>query len=735
MKYAEIIVDVTAEALDRPFTYRIPAALAAQIACGTQVVVPFGKGDRMVRGFVIHLTDKAQLPAGKIKDIAAVATDGETVEEKLIGLAVWMSHTYGGVLAQSLKTVFPARRKIAAKETRIVSLTKGQDLAAYRAALKKNQAVRARVLDLLEAGDGIPAKEVEARVPVSPSVLQAMARDGVITIEATQHLRSVTEGVAVKEKEKCSKEQTAAVSTILKEWETKDRPVLINGVTGSGKTLVYMELIEKVLSEGKQVIVLIPEIALTRQTVARFVARFGEAVSFMHSRLSTGERYDQMKAAKQGSIAVMVGPRSALFAPFSKLGLIIIDEEQESTYHSESTPRYHACETAIERARREGAHVVFGSATPSLWASAMAARGDFALVRLRERYGKALLPAVQLVDLREVRKEGGNDILSPALASAVEDCLQKGEQVMLFLNRRGYAGGVSCRACGQAVKCPHCDVALTMHQNGRLVCHYCGHEEAMPDVCPVCGAPHVSGVSVGTQQVERICRERFPKARILRMDMDSTRGKEGHAAILAAFEKKEADILIGTQMIVKGHDFGNVTLVGILLADMSLMAADFWAAERTYQLIVQAIGRAGRADKPGRAIIQAWQCDHPAILAAAKQDYDAFFAEELSYRKLMHYPPEGELLAVLAAGPSEKHLSEAMHYLRQFIDKIDPSQQMRAIGPAPQSVGKVRDAYRQVIYLRHAKREVLIAAKDRMEAYIKANKGFQSLRIEFDLHA
>ena len=368
--------------------------------------------------------------------------------------------------------------------------------------------------------------------------------------------------------------QEAALLQIQEEWKQETpRPVLIHGVTGSGKTQIYMKLIQQVVNEGKQVIVLIPEIALTYQTVRRFYGWFGDKVSVLNSRLSQGERYDQFKRAKRGEIQIMVGPRSALFTPFSRLGLIIIDEEHEQTYKSENSPRYHARETAEYRAQMENARLVMGSATPSLEAYTKAKDGEYCLVKLEARYEDRPLPEVTVVDLREELKNGNRSILSRSLKTAVERRLERGEQSVLFLNRRGYAGFVSCRSCGEALKCPHCDVALTEHNNGKLVCHYCGYEQPRVEKCPMCGSPYIGGFKAGTQQIEQVLRKTFPKARVLRMDYDTTRTKGSYEKILSSFAEHKADILVGTQMIVKGHDFPDVTLVGVIAADLSLTIA------------------------------------------------------------------------------------------------------------------------------------------------------------------
>ena len=569
---------------------------------------------------------------------------------------------------------------------------------------------------------------------MSVSVVRSLEKDGIICILETEEYRKVVHEAEMLPADQLTEEQEKAVSYIKAEWKGSNRPFLLTGVTGSGKTLVYMEMIAEILEEGRQAIVLIPEIALTRQTVLRFVRRFGESVSFLNSRLSAGEKYDQMKAAKRGDVSIMVGPRSALFTPFPKLGLIIIDEEQEETYHSETAPRYHARDTAIERAALENAHVIMGSATPSMRSSFCVRNGTYAGTFLKNRYGNAVLPETQIVDMRKEMESGSRSIFSGVLLSEMRACLERKEQIMLFLNRRGYAGYVACRSCGFVVKCPHCDVSLTQHINGRLICHYCGFE--MPELkeCPECGSKYIGGFSVGTEQVEESVRREFPEARVLRMDMDTTRGKEGHSSILKAFDEGRADILVGTQMIVKGHDFPSVTLVGVLMADLSLNESDYRSAEHTFQLITQAVGRAGRGKKKGKAVIQTYHPEHYAVQCASAQDYEGFYKEEIAFRTIMDYPPVGTLLAVLGSSTDERLLTTGMMYIRKYIDRLDPKKTLYAIGPAPQAVGKIKDHFREAIYLRSDDPEKLIRARKFIEEYLKINKGFAKINIQFDFN-
>ena len=683
------------------------------------------------------LSQEAKVDPSILKEIAGCCSAEETTESRLIALAAWMKENYGSTMIQALKTVLPIKEKIRAKEKRYLSLSISEEKAAeILAQLEKTRfKARTRLLRELLQEKRLDYTTASRELGVAASVVKKLEEQGILHIEYDEVQRnSLNTGDIQKEEPlPLTTEQESAVQCILEEWKSaQPRPVLLEGVTGSGKTQVYMKLIEETLNRGEQAIVLIPEIALTYQTVRRFYARFGEKVSVINSRQSQGERYDQFKRARKGEVQVMVGPRSALFTPFSRLGLIVIDEEHEPSYKSENSPRYHARETAVKRAELEHARVVLGSATPSLEAYSRAVSDEYVLVKLKARYGERPMPKVSIVDLREELKAGNRSILSRELWGGIERRLESREQIMLFLNRRGYAGFVSCRSCGHVMKCPHCDISLSEHNNGRLICHYCGYETKKPQVCPECGSPYIGGFKAGTQQIEKVVQDTFPGVRTLRMDFDTTRNKGSYEKILASFAAHEADVLIGTQMIVKGHDFPDVTLVGVIAADLSLNADDYRCGERTFQLLCQAVGRCGRGKKPGEAVIQTYHPDHYSIQAAAVQDYEAFYEEEMSYRELMDYPPAAHMMAVLGSCPEEELLIQAMHYLQLYINRIYKKKDLHVIGPAYASVGKVKDIYRQVIYLKHEDYGTLVRIRDQMEKYIEINSGFRKIYIQFD---
>jgi len=757
--FADVIVDIQHEKLDKIFQYRIPASMEDRLEPGMEVLVPFGKGNRQIKGYVTGISETCDYDLSKVKEIIEIPERGMEIEAKLVALAAWMKANYGGTMIQSLKTVLPIKQKENAKVKKRLRLlldeeTGKRQLHYY---LEKNQKARARLMAALLDDPLLEYELVTKKLNITMPVIRALEEQGVLAVETEQVFRTPVKQTEQKAQEiTYTPEQQNVIECFRQDYtEGLRKTYLIHGVTGSGKTEVYMEMIRTVVDQGKQAIVLIPEIALTYQTVMRFYRRFGNRVAIMNSRLSAGERYDQMMRAKAGQVDVMIGPRSALFTPFPDLGLIVIDEEHEPTYKSEQTPRYHARETAIRRAETEGASVVLGSATPSMEAMYRARRGEYVLFEMKNRSRMQQMAEVYTVDMREELKNGNRSILSTKLKELMEDRLEKGEQIMLFLNRRGYSGFISCRECGHVVKCPHCDVSLSVHRDGKMRCHYCGYEQPKITVCPECGSRYIGEFRAGTQQIEDMVRETFPQARVLRMDMDTTRQKDAHEKILSAFANEEADVLVGTQMIVKGHDFPNVTLVGVLAADMSLYTGDYRSGERTFQLLTQAAGRAGRGERPGEAVIQTYDPSHYAIETAAKQDYEAFYEEEIRYRELMGYPPAEQLLAVFVSGEDEALLEKGCHYLREYILRVirhlagagsmkDGSPDVQTdrtgayaagvIGPASPGIDKIKDVYRRVIYVKAERYDILVGIKDRVEKYIEINSGFDRMRIQFDFN-
>lgn len=591
------------------------------------------------------------------------------------------------------------------KEKRYVSLTENEELliaAKEKAEKDKRLAGQLRVLSAISQGESLSVEELKGKAAVTDSPIHTLLQKGVLVEQRRQEKRDVfqLEDYTPTQPFYPTPAQAQALA-LLREEEQKEqkRPVLLHGVTGSGKTEIYMQLIEHVIMAGKQAIVLVPEISLTPQIMERFISRFGKRVSVTHSRLSLGERLDQWRKARDGEISIIIGPRSALFMPFSNLGVIVMDECHESSYISDVTPKYHTREVARKLSELTGALLVMGSATPDIDSYHRAVTGEFLLLQLKERTKGSRLPEVFVTDMRKELEDGNRSAFGLPLQQAIRENLEKGQQTMLFLNRRGYSTFVSCRKCGEALTCPSCNVSYTYHASDKaLVCHYCGKEVPVPKTCPSCGSHYIRYFGTGTQKIEEETRRLFPEASILRMDADTTTGKNGHARILELFGKGKADILIGTQMIAKGHDFPNVTLVGILAADLSLNLGTYQAAETCFQLITQAAGRAGRGELAGRVFIQTYQPENHAIRMAAAQDYEGFYQEEILLRQAMEYPPFSHIFSVLITGEMEQEVILAAQRLGAYMNHYAERAGCTVVGPAPAPLPKFRGEFRWQIF-------------------------------------
>ena len=729
--YADIIIDITAPKLDRTFQYEVPAELADRAAVGSPVLVPFGNGKAPRRGYIVGLSGAPKLEISRIRQILEIPDRELTIEDSLVALAYRIKERYGGTLYDSLRTVIPSRQKVKEVPKRIVRRKRSaEETAQLLADLPARETAKARLYRALAETEEIPYELLTGKLKLTKAAIEKAESDGILVVETICEQRTQTgSGITVT----LNADQEKAAEAILGEPEGHSVYVL-HGITGSGKTEVYLRVIERVIASGRQVIVLIPEIALTYQTVLRFYRCFGDRVAFVHSKMSDGDRYRMRERARNGEISIMIGPRSALFTPFPNLGMIIVDEEHETSYRSELSPRYNAVTVAIFRGEMCGAKVVLGSATPSLETFYKCKTGEYRLLTLPHRAKEgSLLPKAEIVDLREELAARNYSIISRRLRAAVEERLARHEQVMLFLNRRGYAGFVSCRACGYLAKCPHCDVSLTYHSDGTLRCHYCGHRIPYRPVCPECGSKYFApfGKS-GTQKIEELVEKEFPKARVLRMDADTTKAAEDYETILTEFGEGRGDILVGTQMIVKGHDFPNVTLVGALAADLSLGVAEYTCAERTFDLIVQAAGRAGRDRIPGEVIIQTYQPEHYAITTAAAADYDAFYETEIRFRKACSYPPFRHMLTITGAHRREAVLDDAMKELHELLAKQLIPDGGTLIGPAPAQLRKKNDWYYQVLYVKHSDIEPLIRAKDAAESWMHEAGGGVGLTFDAD---
>lgn len=739
--YAKVIVDISHEKLDKGFDYRIPAHLENEIYPGVLVNIPFGKGNRIIQGYVTSLSETAGYMADKIKEIDSVVKNSIPIEGRLISLAWFIKENYGSSMNQALKTVIPIKETKKSVYTKRVILVDDTDAVndAIEKYERKHATARLKLLYALKESKEMDWSLV-GKLGVSLSVAKALESEGLLEIkEETVYRNPIKYTDLLPYDIKLNKEQEKIAQGIYSYIENKSQGFggvhLIHGITGSGKTEVYIDIIQKVIEKGKEIIVLIPEIALTYQTVMRFYRKFGDKVSIINSKLSAGERYDQFERAKNGDIKIMIGPRSAVFTPFRNLGLIIIDEEHEGSYKSETSPRYHAREAAIFRAKNEGAAVVLGSATPAIDSYYKALTGEYNLYELKNR-AKTSIPAdVHIVDMRQELAMGNRTMFSAKLDEIIKDRLDKKQQIMLFINRRGYAGFVSCRECGKAMKCPHCDVGLTLHNNNKLICHYCGYEIAMPKTCPECNSKYIAAFGTGTQKVEEAVKKMYPTARTLRMDMDTTSKKDGYEKILSQFSNGEADILIGTQMIVKGHDFPNVTLVGIIAADLSLYASDYRSSEKTFQLLTQAEGRAGRGKLRGEAVIQTYSPDNGSIIAASKQDYTEFYNQEILYRTISEYPPVVSLVAVQLTSKDEALLDKLSIKIKELIGKsgVD-NKELRIIGPANANVARINDVYRKVIYIKCKEYKKLILVKDYIENCFEKMEENKKASIQFDFN-
>ncbi len=734
--YADVIIDISARNVDRVFQYSIPEKLKGKVKAGVKVTVPFGRSDTPRSGTVVAVGGEPGIDPEKIKEITDVSDTAVAVSDQLLCLAWWMKERYGSTMNQALKTVLPVKSEIAPKQEKTIVCLVGRDelVKLSEEAAKKNYRARVRLFNALIENGELPYRLTSEKLGITPSTLKPLIDKGIIEIRTENLDRNpVKANLRGADDITLNAEQKAAVDTVISDYDKGIYDTyLLYGITGSGKTEVYMELIDHVISKGRQVIVLIPEISLTYQTVMRFYRRFGNRISIINSRLSAGERYDASERARRGEIDIMIGPRSALFTPFPDLGLIIIDEEHEDAYKSETAPRYNARDVAAERARMSNAALVLGSATPSLETYYRAENAEIRLLTLTHRAKEeSNLAKVHVIDMRDEMAEGNRSIFSRKLKKLIDDRLECGQQIMLFMNRRGYANFVSCRSCGTALKCPHCDVSLTYHNDGRLKCHYCGFERPMTKICPNCGSPYIAPFGTGTQKLEENVRKTFPGARVLRMDADTTSKKGSHEAILQAFAEGEADILIGTQMIVKGHDFPNVTLVGVMAADLSLYAPDFRSSERTFELLTQASGRAGRGEEAGDVVIQTYSPDHYAIMAAARQDYDEFYRQEIVYRKVMGYPPVTGLLTITLSSRSEKDLCFAAQKLAKDI--TEEFSDGNVTGPVNASPYKLNDIYRKKIYIKHESYDILLNVMKYAQKQEKSHDIFRNVMLLYDL--
>ncbi|MGI5849622.1 MAG: replication restart helicase PriA, partial [Christensenellales bacterium] len=660
--YAKVIVDIAHSGVDRLFEYNIPNGMALNI--GYRVMVPFGKSNTLREGYILSLSEKCEYDSGDIKNISSVISDFPTLTAGQIRLAYTLRRYYHTTLATALRMMFPAemrggRVKDKFENEIVYSLTEEEYLAAVEALKTRSGQIKAprqlEVLRTMRKYKRLKTNMLESLLPKSAAARDALVGKGLLVVRQTEVLRSPGKASKVEQDFKLTPEQNGAVQTIT----ASKGKYLLHGVTGSGKTEVYIQIVQHCLSRGQTAIVLVPEISLTPQLVAMFERRMGEDIAVYHSTLTAGERYDEWKRMILGKAKVVIGARSAVFAPLKDIGVIIIDEEHETSYKSDMHPRYSAHEVARMRVNIEGATLVIASATPSVESYIKAINGIYKLVVMPNRLFGLKLPRIEIADMRQEIIRGNRTIFSYLLYNEIKDALFNGKQIILFINRRGYATFVMCRGCGFVEYCDSCAVTMTYHSSyNTMMCHYCGRKRKIRDVCPKCGKKYLKQFGIGTQRVQEHLMQCFPNARVLRMDLDTTRKKGAHLKIYQKFKDGDADILIGTQMIAKGLDFENVALVGVISADSSLFIPDYRSPEKTFQLIEQVSGRAGRKD-PGKVVVQTYCPDHYAIAYAKAHDYEGFFNKEMSVRKSALLPPYSVFFRIVFTGRNEGSVKAA----------------------------------------------------------------------------
>ena len=655
--YAQVIVDIVHENVAHTFSYLVPEGM--QLSVGQRVEAPFG---RMIKeGVIVGFSDECDVPPEKLRSIRAPLEDYPAILPPLLTLAERMAQEAHCPLAETLRLMLPAEMRggrVQVKCQPVVSLAIPEREVDGAIAAQGRSQKRRMILSLLRDGSVHPVSELKLLVRDPLEALKQLEEAGLVRITQEEVLRRPggDDPVEPVADPPLTSYQQEVLDVVLPEMARGQGRFLLHGVTGSGKTEVFIRLVREVLKKGKAAMILVPEIALTPQMVSWFRARFGAVAAVLHSRLSAGERFDEWRRIRRGEARVIIGARSAVFAPCENLGLIVVDEEHETTYLSDRHPRYDARDVAAWRCENEGATLLLASATPSILSFAKAQRGDYTLLEMPCRVGNRPMPEVTVVDMRQEIEKGNRSIFSGVLQGKLKECMRKGEQAMLLMNRRGYNSFVSCRSCGLAMKCPNCDVSLTYHMaggDGRLHCHYCGHVADTPSTCPSCQSKYIRFFGAGTQKVEEELHKLFPDVGIVRMDIDTTSGKEGHAKLLDEFRSGRARILVGTQMIAKGLDFPKVTLVGVVAADMTLNLPDYRSRERTFQLLTQVAGRAGRGVIPGEVVIQTYKPEDEIIVASAAQDYRAFFEMEFSRRRTALYPPFTIMARLLVESPTE----------------------------------------------------------------------------------
>lgn len=727
--YAEIILNSEALEIDRPFTYNIPVELEEKVQVGQIVKVPFGMGNKTSEGFVLSIKEENEVNISfRVKKISSIVTDEPIINEGDINLINFLREKYLCKYIDAFRLLIPVGIMKGAKSKRKkVIVFKSDDLSCIQ---KPDGYID--IINFLRENSGKYTKSELINVnSISQYKLNKLIEKELLVVEEETVFRYNNRTYNID----YEKELTFEQKYVLDEYNNSDNKLfLLKGVTGSGKTEVYMRMVEDVLEKNQSAIVLVPEISLTPQMIERFKGRFGRNVALFHSKLSDGERFDEWFRVKEGKAKLVVGARSAIFLPVKNLGLIIIDEEHENTYKSDQNPKYQTKEVAEFLSNQKECRVVLGSATPTIETYYRALTGDLKLLELNSRVDGKAMPPMKIVDMRSELRSGNISLFSRELFRDIQEKLSKGEQIILFLNRRGFSTFVSCRSCGYVFKCEECDISMTYHRSGMLVCHYCGKTKRSPEKCPKCDSKYVKFFGAGTQRVEEEVKKYFKDARVLRMDVDTTRGKDSYENIYNSFKEGKADILIGTQMISKGLDFKKVTLVGVLAADMSINIPDYRAAERTFQIITQVAGRAGRGEKQGKVVIQTYTPEHYSLEYAVNYDYEGFYEKEFTVRALMKYPPFGKILLINGISKKEELLKNFMHKIFNVIKPLAEKElDVDVLGPIPCLVSKVKENYRWQIVMK-GEFESEFAKKIKELLYDENKNVYNDIRISMDIN-
>ncbi len=739
--FAGVIINRLALSIDKIFDYKIPDDLTHKVCVGSHVFVPFGRGKKLIDGYVLSVKETTDFD-GEVKEIVSLATPEPLFDQEMLEVAKYIKKTCFCSYISAIKTILPpgsgSKNKINDKFIKGSVLNLPYDEAfEVLELLRKKAPKQAQVLELLIQNDFVANSDITFLTGATSASIKSLADKGFIRTEIIESLRMPLNYDEIKptKSPKLTDEQKLAVESITTSIKNRTCDTfLLHGITGSGKTEVFLNCIENALLQNRTAIVLVPEISLTPQMVTRFVSRFGKKIAVLHSALSQGERADEYKRIKRGEATVVVGARSAVFAPLKNIGVIVIDEEHETSYKAENSPTYHAKDVALMRARVHSCVCILASATPSVESYYLAKQGKYKLLPLSHRATGATLPEIIVSDMRQELKSGNRSCIGNILLNEIKKNKENNEQSILFLNRRGFSSFVSCRSCGYVVKCKNCDVSLTYHKHrGTLNCHYCGYTIKKPTICPECKSPYIKEFGIGTQRVEEEIKELFPDMSVIRMDMDTTSQKSSHQTLLKRFEEEKTDILLGTQMVSKGLDFPNVTLVGVLAADQSLGIDDFRANERTFNLITQVCGRAGRGERYGRAVIQTYMPENSTLKLAKKQDYISFYNEEIEIRKHLNFPPFCDIVSILLTSENETELTKYSKSLAASIKAVMTKElktNFEILGPAPASIPKINSKYRCRIWIKCKLTEKAEDIFTRLRAYHIKNANNINMIIE-----